>query len=544
MIKGPFDIRRKFILVYKKGGLVVFLVALIHTNKIVTTKAPNIAQISKKRCQEAPRQDLAFRHNKKTSMTIHKYPRKKLLLLSSLLVVFFLTSCQKQPNLLFGNSYTNDNSGGNVVVVDTSTVLLSTVYTDSTSTNGTGYLMVGSYNDSYLGNVTSRAFWQVAPPSSLPAISPINNRYDSIGLILFFKKANPWYGDTTYSQTYVVNQVDSLYQLATFQRGFFSNSNLPVDPNELGRTNPLFIFPTKGDTVPYTSQAIGDTVKIRLRDDLGNQLYNMVYSLSDTVKNASIWTNWFHGLCLSAAATAPAGSTGAIYGFKDSAIMRIYYREAGIISSEKFIDFNVTNRSLAFNSIRTNYANTPLQNLQKPTQSVQPPPATLSKLTGNAAYVQPITGLNVKISFPNLKAIALRPDYIGLLRATLTIRPVPGSFNTEWRLPPSLGIYATDQNNQLGVPIPGAGIAGAQTGNLSLNYFAPLTTAYTYDVTAFIKQQITNNASNAADQGLILSAPAPANVADFRRVVLADQTYQVSQRVLLNVYYISLFPHN
>jgi len=97
-------------------------------------------------------------------MTLFKYPGKKLLFFLSV-VLFLGTSCQKQPNLLFGNSYTNDNNGANIVVVDTSTVLLSTVYTDSTSTNGTGYLMVGSYNDPYLGNITSRAYWQVAPPS-------------------------------------------------------------------------------------------------------------------------------------------------------------------------------------------------------------------------------------------------------------------------------------------------------------------------------------------------------------------------------------------
>jgi hypothetical protein len=167
----------------------------------------------------------------------------------------------------------------------------------------------------------------------------------------------------------------------------------------------------------------------------------------------------------------------------------------------------------------------------------------LSKFTGNAAYVQSITGLNVKLTFPYLKAIALRPDYIGLLRATLTIRPVPGSMTTQWRIPPSLGIYTTDQNNELGTAVPAIGLSGSQTGNLSLNYFAPLTTTYTYDVTAFVKAHITSNASNSTDQGLILSVPSPSNTSDWRRLVIADQTYPVNQRVLLNVYYISLFPH-
>jgi hypothetical protein len=468
-------------------------------------------------------------------MTRYNYPRKKWrFLFSSLLALFFLSSCQKQPNLLFGNSYTTDNNSANVVVVDTSTVLMATTVVDSASTNGTGFLMVGSYNDQYFGQVTSRAFWQVASPSSLPALSVINDHYDSIGLILFFKKSNPWYGDTTSVQRFVVHQVDTLYQLGSFQRGFFSNYSLPLSPDSLGATNKIFIQPNR----PFTSQNLVDTVKIKLDDNLGKRLYNMVYTLSDSIKNATIWQNWFHGLCLSS-----SNDGNAIYGFQDSAIMRIYYREAGVVSTVKFIDFNIGNRSLQFNNIKTDRSATALKNLQRPTQTVQPPPATLARLTGNAAYVQSITGLDVKLTFPFLNSIARRPDYIGLLRAQLTVRPVPGSFNTTWRLPPQLGIYSTDQNNQLGVPIPASGVAGAQTGNLQLNYFSPLTTTYTYDVTAFVKNQITNNSANASQTGLLLSVPSPAATTEFNRLVIADQTYPVSQQISLSVYYISLFPH-
>jgi hypothetical protein len=38
--------------VYKKSGLVVFLCLLIHTNKIVTVQAPNIAKISLGQCPQ------------------------------------------------------------------------------------------------------------------------------------------------------------------------------------------------------------------------------------------------------------------------------------------------------------------------------------------------------------------------------------------------------------------------------------------------------------------------------------------------------------
>ncbi|HLZ86207.1 MAG TPA: hypothetical protein VKQ52_03155 [Puia sp.] len=47
-----------FLLVDEKGRLVVFFLSLIHTNKIVTTAAPNIAQIRQKGANCASNADI------------------------------------------------------------------------------------------------------------------------------------------------------------------------------------------------------------------------------------------------------------------------------------------------------------------------------------------------------------------------------------------------------------------------------------------------------------------------------------------------------
>ncbi|HXB94670.1 MAG TPA: hypothetical protein VNU70_05910, partial [Puia sp.] len=145
--------------------------------------------------------------------------------------------------------------------------------------------------------------------------------------------------------------------------------------------------------------------------------------------------------------------------------------------------------------------------------------------------------------FPFLNAIAQRPDYIGILRAELTVRPVPGSFSNMWRLPPQIGLYGTDQNNLPQAPILATGTSAPQSGNLALDYFHPLNTAYTYDVTNFVKQQIINTGVSTIQPGLMLTVPPPAGTTSFTRAVLADATYPVTQRVTLSVYYISLYPH-
>lgn len=480
-------------------------------------------------------------------MTKHKYPTKKLLFLLSffLTALFILSACQKQPALGdFGSQYINDDASAQIVLVDTATINVATTFVDSTSTAATGYLMVGSYNDDWLGKVTSRAYLQVAPPPALPTIDPRIDTYDSIGMIFFFKPGSPFYGDTTQTQTYVVNQVDTLMELPPFNHGWWSNYYLPVGP-DLGSTA-VRIAPNRpvgaGSIASNTSLGEGDTVKIRLDDNLGQTIYNMVYNKSDTVKNSNIWLNWFHGLALSPSSNLPPANI--MSGFKDSCIMRVYYRENALFSSEKFIDFNFTNRNNQYNYVRTDRTGKPISNLKLDTAIVQPPPLTPSSQIGNAGYVQTMEGLNVKLTFPHLSSIALRRDYIGLLRAQLTVRPVPGSFSTTWRLPPQIGIYTTDQNNVIIGAVPAIGSAGAQTGNLVQDYFNPLNTVYTYDVTNFVGVQLINPSPAAQKTGLMLSIPEPAGTASFNRLILADQSFPINQRITLSVYYISLFPHN
>ena len=465
-------------------------------------------------------------------MTINNYLKKERLFLLPFILALFLVSCQKQPTVTFGDTFVGDNNGANIVVVDTCTVNMATVFVDTTATAGTGYLQVGNFDDPYLGQISTRAFLQVAPPSS--ASVGVFDQYDSIGMILLFKKSNPFYGDSTATQTIVVNQVDTLYELPAFSSGFNSRSSLSIDPTLLGSTS-VEILPN----IPYTSQGAGDTVRIKLDDNLGRQLYTMIYNQSDTILNSAKWLKWFHGLCLSPGAS----SAGAIYGFQDSAIMRIYYHKAGLYSTPAFIDFNITNRSYQFNNIvKTQPVGYPLHNLIRDSLAVQIPPATPSTLTANASYVQTINGLNVKLTFPNLNAIAKRADYLSVLRAQLIVRPDYKSFSTSRPLPPQLEITYTDLHNLIGSPVPGS--SGVQTGSLVVDYLNPLNMVYTYDVTAFVKTQITNTDPTALQNGVMLSMPSPSSTSSFARAVLADATYPVNQRVTLNVYYISLYPHN
>ena len=59
----------------------------------------------------------------------------------------------------------------------------------------------------------------------------------------------------------------------------------------------------------------------------------------------------------------------------------------------------------------------------------------------------------------------------------------------------------------------------------------PLNTVYTYDVTSFVAVQLTNPSPTALQTGMMLSVPPPANVGAFNRLIIADQSYPINQRI-------------
>ncbi len=454
--------------------------------------------------------------------------KERIIFLLPFLAVFFLICCQKEPTVTFGQGFVQNNANAIVVVVDTLSVNLSTIYLDSVASAGTGTALVGNYQDNQFGVINSRSFFQVAP-ASIPIIDN-NAGYDSIALIMRINKA--YYGDTTQPVSYKVNQLTSQIILPYLQNTFYSNSTFPTDPTYLGSVGNIVVYPTAA----YTTLFENDTIRMKMSDALGQQLFNMLRDQSDTVKIASTFLQYFKGLCVSPLDPTPS----ALYGFRDTMVIRVYYHEPTLITTYLHADFPLSNKSYQFNNITTDRSATPLSNLILPTQIVQTPPETPSTLTGHNAYMQPVAGLKIKITFPYLQQLLLRPDFLSILRAQLLVKPKVGTYNNNnYRLPPKLDLYPTDLTNLFGSPLTLNGVA--QNGSLVIDYLNPGNTSYTYDLSSYIEQQAGLVGNQYLDDGLILSMPAPANDTSLNRMVLQDRFQApVDNRVTLRVYYISL----
>lgn len=441
---------------------------------------------------------------------------------SSLCLVVFLSvmaifGCTK-PQIAFQNLGNGSNTP-NVITVDTFAVQVSTVFLDSFTTSGTRAQLLGRYIDPYFGTITSQSYTDIGTPSPLPTITNYSV-YDSIQLIMRIDRT--FYGDTTKIQRFLVSQLTQVMNYPGTQTAFYNNNTIPYDPTILGSTD-VRINPTAG----LTTQLIGDTIKIRMPNSLGEQLFGLLYRQPDTITNASIFRGFFKGLTVYPDTSLP----GAVYGFKDTMMLRIFYHEPGVVVTQKSTDFGVINQNTQFNHITADRVGTPTEKANRITPEL---PSTSS---GNEAFLQPITSLYIKLLFPTISNIAGYPDYLAVMKATLEIKPVQGTYSPIYNLPPLVNLSLTNPGNTIGAPLTSAG-----NGNLTIDYLYGTNTNYIYDITAYIQGAIAQGAPNNAKNGLILGTPAAVFNTTFNRAVIGNSyNAQKSNQISLTIYYASYY---
>jgi hypothetical protein len=464
-------------------------------------------------------------------MSMTRNNRKKnysIICLLSGLVLFFLSACDK-PSISFGTTFVNNNNT-NIIAVDTFATALSTVQLDSFPTAGTNTMLLGSYNDPYFGSITSKSFLQFGTPGGIPVVTT-ESVFDSISLIMRINKS--FYGDTMIPQRYYVSQLDTPLKLPLppFPQTFFNNKRVSFSSTPLGFTD-VTIKPLAGITKSILTK---DSVQIELPDTLGQDLLHLMFIKSQVVTNLTSFLNYFKGLCIY---SDTVGGRGVMFGFNDSAIIRLVYHQPGATNNYVNVIFPIYNRSFQFNQINFDRSGTPLTVFgslprPNPTVSAEAP----SALTNHVTYLQSATGLQVKIKFPSISTLGQFSDYIGIYKADLIIKPISGSYSPLLALPPQLILSLTNDNNQLGTSLTFNGTV--QTGSLVTDYITGQNTQYVYDVTSFIKQQVTLPANSL--NALMLNIPSPSNYTTFNRVMIGDQTNKLFNATL-KVYYVSL-PH-
>ncbi|HET7115113.1 MAG TPA: DUF4270 family protein, partial [Hanamia sp.] len=419
-----------------------------------------------------------------------------------------MTSCQKET-INFNNPFV-DNGTTNIVMVDSSTVEMSTVYLDSFPTSGSGTLFAGNFTDPEFGKISAESYLQLGLPAAVTF--PNGSVFDSIEVILKLNKN--YYGDTTIPYSVSVHQLTQVLPFPEGQTASYNIDSRAYNPTPLG-SKQMIVSPN-----------ITDTISIRLPQAFGQDLFDKLNSNAIEIQNIEQFLNYFKGIAITGSA-----SNNLILGFSDSAILRLHYLKPGVITQDATVDFKITNPSYSFNHVTVNRAGTPLAALGPGN------PQIFSSQTGNVAYSQYITGAMLKIRFPYLLNLLNLPGFIKIINAQLVVKPVAKSYTSFYQLPPQLGLSATDQYNSpgpfLSIRNPYTGASAIQDGSLVIDNIYGTGTEYTYDITSYLQAQmaITQNNKN----GLLLIPPSPSLT--FNRVIAGDSKNSTN-KTQLKVYYV------
>lgn len=429
-------------------------------------------------------------------------------------ILFLHTGCKK-AYIQFGEQFV-DNNYTNVVMIDTISPVISTVFRDSVVTSQTGKLLLGSYRDPLFGRISASTFFVVSNPSTTPEFH-ISAVYDS--MVLKMVGDSTFYGDTTVVQQLQVQQLSEMIVFPDGQTSLYDNSDYSAYNTILG-TGSVSILPSRKDTV-----------SIKLSDTKGLEIWNLIQQKAVEVSTATDFEHYFNGLKISPQNTA---TNAAIYGFTDTVIIRMYYHEANPYLVQKYIDFSLTGSNKQFNQIQYDRSGTALDIAIPDNKEIA------SSLLNNATYIQPLTRVIMKIRFPSVRdAILQRTDYLQLMSAELTMYPLGGSYNYNYMLPPQLAGYVTDVNNGIGSALGTNGIIGsssAQYGDLVTDWLYGQDTYYKYDVTGYVQELM--NASGDNTSGLLFTPPSPAYNTTFNRVAFGNNMSEKPMK--LKLYYISV----
>ncbi|MFT3700763.1 MAG: DUF4270 family protein [Agriterribacter sp.] len=439
--------------------------------------------------------------------------------LSSVAAIFIIIcgiGCKK-ADIEFGEQFI-DAGYTNIVVVDTITPVLSTVFRDSVATSQTSSVLVGSYKDPYFGKITTSSYLILSSPSAGIPDLHVSAMFDSIELQM--RGDSSFYGDTAVVQKFNVNRLTTMIQLPENLTYLYNTSSFPAESTPLGSANVLI------------RPSLKDSVKIRLTDALGQDLWSLIKSKDFKVSTANDFEHYFYGLKLSA-----ENANAAVLGFSDSVTMRLFYHESNPYVVTKYIDFALTSRNRQFNHIDYDRSGTPLAITIPPAKEI---PATT---TANTAFTQSLTNVFMKMTFPTLRSLPQRDDYVRIMRADLIIPPLKSSFDPLYMPPPLFQASATsDANNALGGTLATSGAVGsqgAQQGNLTIDWLYGENTYYTYDLTGYVQQQVAITGEN--NGGLIFYPPSPAYTKRLNRLVVGNSQNPLGG-VKLKVYYVSVQP--
>ena len=420
--------------------------------------------------------------------------------LSFPIIIFFiacLNSCVKESQEIETIRLSDD-----LYIEETDTISPQyTVYRlDSFATSGSNMAIIGSVADPNFGRIESITFSRFKlAANDYQTVGAANEYYDSIVLIMHSDSA--WYGDTLSDWRVAVHKLKQAFDpsVTTY---YNQHSLLPYD-EVLGETAVRF-RPSKDDSV-----------RIRLSDDFGREIFNFYKTKHANIQEQENFQQYLHGLQISNAA-----DNKVIYRFPvtDSTLfIRLYYHEDMGAPVVKHLDYAAEGSPYQFNKISCDVSSSELQ-------SLVPGASIPSDQLNHRIYLNDLAGIGAKINFPSAKRIAALPNFVIIASASLNIKPIAGSFD-KFPLIPYIGMSLRNESGISSTPLYSSDNNYIQTGNLFIDALNGISTGYSYDVATFIRDEISATEATSSTADLKAYSASGSAAFSMQRLVAADNRH-------------------
>jgi hypothetical protein len=328
-----------------------------------------------------------------------------------------------------GEEYMDNSSG--IVITDTLSLTLSTVILDSVSTSSTNNALVGTYDNEYLGKVSSEAIVRFSYPDG-DDFDEDEDVFDSIVMCL---KHNDYYiGDTTELIYISIHELSSDLEDITddsdAQSTFYNTTNVS--------TSRLL-----GEYTYYPEPEDGDTIFIRLDDDFGQEIFDLFVTEDDTIETTEDFQDYFKGIVIKGDDSFNQNIIG--YNASDTTMcMKMYYHRVEDKKTKLTSSFNADESVYQFNSIDSDRSSSTLSELTETEEALS------SSLTEDLCFIQGGSGLVIRVDFPGLTNYYDMFVLNTIIKAELILTPVEGIEDDINELPTYLSVYETNIHNEKG----------------------------------------------------------------------------------------------
>lgn len=424
-----------------------------------------------------------------------------------LLGILFLLSCESEDLLVsVGDNFIDSQT--TISLIDSISVQMSTLKLDSIATSGTGYAMAGTYVDPEFGTVTSTSYFQIDMP-----ITDIDDDEIFDSIIITIPYSGLSYGDTLQTQTFNIHRILEDVEPQDEETYLYNTTTFSYDDNLLGSKT----------LAPRPN--FYDEIEIRLNDELGLELLEILRDDDDEYTSTSDFIDYFKGIAIT-----PGDEQNILLSFIADTALHIELH-THLVSEERIENiytFPYSSSLYQFNNITSEVGSLPLNQLSTQKYEIS------STEMEDKAYLQAGIGLVTRIDFGGISKILEEERYNILYKAELVLKPVPGTFD-EVALPQYLQLYYTDKNNSLVSQLTDDE-GSASYASFYYDEFYNESNYYTFDVTDYIYAELSDGYVDP-DNGLLVMLNDAQFQASTDRIVFDARTNS-KYRPMLNLYYV------